>query len=63
MADELLTTREVAELLRIDPVTVRLWADDGRLPVIVLPGPGRRRRYPKAAIEALLKTGTPGSTE
>ncbi len=58
MAEELLTADEVARMLRITTATVYTWASQGLLPEIVLPGPGRRRRYPKAAIEALLKTGT-----
>lgn len=34
----LLTTEEVAEILRVDPETVRRYARDKRLPAFALPG-------------------------
>lgn len=39
---ELLTEREVADLLRVAPSTVGRWAARGLIPVILLPS-GRRR--------------------
>ena len=43
--DSLLTIQEVAELLRVDECTVRRWATNGSLEVIVLPHVGRRKLY------------------
>lgn len=40
----LMTTGEVAEILRVDPRTVRTWANAGKLRVFVTPG-GTRRYY------------------
>jgi excisionase family DNA binding protein len=40
----LMTTREVAELFRVDPSTVRQWCKLGRLTLLKTPG-GRNRHY------------------
>ena len=45
MIIELLTTQEVADILRVDPATVRRWAKQGALNVIVLPHIGERQCY------------------
>lgn len=54
---ELLTAREVAQLLRIHEKTVYQWSLDGTLPAIRI-GQGRRQvvRFNPAAIEALTRT-------
>jgi len=49
---ELMTVPEVAERLRINPETVRLWARDGRLPVVPLPT--RSLRFRRSDIDAIL---------
>lgn len=46
------TTGEVARLFNVDPSTVVRWAVDGRLPHFWTPG--GQRRYPRAAIDALV---------
>ena len=42
VGDDLLTTAEVAQLLRVDPSTVRRYIDAGQLAGIRLPGRGVR---------------------
>ncbi len=42
---ELLTTAEVARLLRVDVTTVQRWAHDGALEAVVLSHVGRRHLY------------------
>jgi excisionase family DNA binding protein len=48
----LLTTVEVAALLRVDRHTVLRWVADGKVPVIVLPG--GTYRFRRTDIEAIL---------
>lgn len=50
--DRLLTPAEVAAMFRVDPKTLRRWAADGLIPYGFTPG--GRRRYPEAAVLALL---------
>lgn len=50
---DLLRAGEVAELLGVDPETVRRWTREGRLPAVLLPS--GHRRYHRDAIEAMLK--------
>lgn len=50
---ELLTTREVAELLHIHPNTVRKWYKQGILKGYRI-GPRGDRRFPKEEIQRLL---------
>lgn len=57
--DEFLTTREVAELARVNPVTVQRWVHTGRLAAVRL-GP-RLLRYRRSDVEALLATPTEAS--
>ncbi len=51
---ELLTTRQVAELLQVTPETVRDWTRHGLIPVIPLRGPVRR--YDRDAVLAALRS-------
>ena len=42
---ELLTVSEVARILRVDDTTVRRWAKQGTLDVVVLPHVNERQAY------------------
>lgn len=53
---DLLTVDETARILKLNPVTVRRFIADGRLPAVRV---GRRVRIHKEAVEALLKPVTP----
>jgi len=57
---DLLTVREVAELLRVSPLTIKRWGKRGKLPAIRINSRGDRR-YRKEAVLWLLgiqsKTG------
>lgn len=53
----LLTTSEVAKILRVDGSTIRRWVAEGRLPAVTLPG--GLFRFHLADIEAILATGQP----
>lgn len=46
---DLLTVREVAELLRVSPLTVKRWGKRGKLPAIRINSRGDRR-YRKEAV-------------
>ena len=48
MTPELLTVREVADIFRVHPRTVKRWLDAGRLPYVTTPG--GRRMIPASAI-------------
>lgn len=50
----LLTTSEVAGLLRVHEATVRRWASDGTLPPADVPG--RNLRFRREDVEALVGT-------
>jgi len=50
---DLLTVREVAELLRVSPLTIKRWGKRGKLPAIRINSRGDRR-YKKEAVFALL---------
>lgn len=50
---DLLTVREVAELLRVSPLTIKRWGKRGKLPAIRINSRGDRR-YKKEAVLALL---------
>jgi excisionase family DNA binding protein len=54
LVPELLTTREVAERLRVTERTVRNWCTNGTLPAIQLGGRGTHLRIPAGALEAWL---------
>jgi excisionase family DNA binding protein len=51
-----LRTSDVAKLLQVSPGTVSTWAKEGKLPF--LRTLGGQRRYPEAAIRALVETLT-----
>jgi len=48
---ELLTIKEVAEMLGMQPTTIYVWAQNGKLPAIKI---GRTWRFRRASIEAWL---------
>lgn len=50
---DLLTVREVAEVLRVSPLTIKRWGKRGKLPAIRINSRGDRR-YRKEAIFWLL---------
>lgn len=50
---DLLTVREVAEVLRVSPLTIKRWGKRGKLPAIRINSRGDRR-YKKEAVWALL---------
>ena len=51
--DELMTTHEVASLLKVDPQTVFRMRQAGRIPFLRLPG-SRQVRYRRSEILAML---------
>ena len=57
---DLLTVREVAELLRVSPLTIKRWGKRGKLPAIRINSRGDRR-YRKEAVLWLL--GIPTSNQ
>lgn len=66
---DLLTVREVAEVLRVSPLTIKRWGKRGKLPAIRINSRGDRR-YKKEAVLWLLgitqktssgETATPAS--
>jgi len=54
---DLLTIREVAELLRVSPLTIKRWGKKGKLPAIRINSRGDRR-YKKEVINRLLGVAT-----
>lgn len=52
MTNRLYTLAEVAELMAVDPRTVKRWAKDGKLAVIMTPG--GKYRVPAAEVERLM---------
>lgn len=50
---DLLTIREVADLLRVSPLTIKRWGKKGKLPAIRINSRGDRR-YRKEVIQRLL---------
>ena len=50
---DLLTVREVAELLRVSPLTIKRWGKRGKLPAIRINSRGDRR-YKKEAVLYIL---------
>ncbi len=57
---DLLTVREVAQLLRVSPLTIKRWGKRGKLPPIRINSRGDRR-YKKEAVLYLLGMQSPGS--
>jgi len=58
---DLLTVREVADLLRVSPLTIKRWGKRGKLPAIRINSRGDRR-YKKEAVLWLLGVN-PSETE
>lgn len=58
---DLLTVREVADLLRVSPLTIKRWGKRGKLPAIRINSRGDRR-YKKEAVLWLLGV-SPGENE
>lgn len=52
----LITAKEVAKKLSISPITVRMWAREGELPVVKLRG--RTWRFDEEAIDRRIKERT-----
>lgn len=50
---DLLTVKEVAEILRVSPLTIKRWGKRGKLPAIRINSRGDRR-YRKSAVLSLL---------
>jgi excisionase family DNA binding protein len=59
--DQILTADEVARLFRVDPKTVRRWANAGKLPSFRTPGGGHR--YYASEIEKFLHGNSPDLLE
>lgn len=58
---DLLTVREVAEVLRVSPLTIKRWGKRGKLPAIRINSRGDRR-YKKEAVLWLLGIQEKGGT-
>ncbi|MEN4011075.1 MAG: PocR ligand-binding domain-containing protein [Bellilinea sp.] len=54
--EELLTTRQVIDLLKIDRITVYRMLQDGRLKGVKI---GQQWRFPRSSVENLLSSGSP----
>ncbi|WP_367253511.1 helix-turn-helix domain-containing protein [Trueperella pyogenes] len=52
MCDDLLTTRQVAELAKVSRQTVARWASDGKIAAVTLPG--GQLRFSKLDVDAIL---------
>lgn len=61
MSSDLLSTNEAAELLSVGASTVKRWADEGRLQCVKTAG--GHRRFPRAAVVAMLSDATAGEAE
>jgi len=59
--EELLTVREVANILRVDETTIRRWIKDGALEAIKLPHEGKRvtHRVKRATVNLILNHPNP----
>lgn len=60
---DLLTVREVADLLRVSPLTIKRWGKRGKLPAIRINSRGDRRYKKESVLWLLGVTVTPGSTD
>lgn len=54
---DLIKASDAARLLGVTPRTLARWSDSGTLPEPVRVGPGQRRYYYRADIDALLHEG------
>lgn len=59
---DLLTVREVADLLRVSPLTIKRWGKRGKLPAIRINSRGDRR-YKKEAVLWLLGVNPAGDED
>ncbi len=59
---DLLTVREVADLLRVSPLTIKRWGKRGKLPAIRINSRGDRR-YKKESVLWLLGVNMNSATE
>ena len=59
---DLLTVREVADLLRVSPLTIKRWGKRGKLPAIRINSRGDRR-YKKEAVMWLLGVNPNGEEQ
>ena len=61
LMEELLTVTEVAEILRVDPTTVRRWIKAGILKAVALPRRNKRTafRIKRETVNELLNEGLP----
>lgn len=57
---DLLTVREVADLLRVSPLTIKRWGKRGKLPAIRINSRGDRRYKKEAVLWLLGVTGEGG---
>lgn len=60
---DLLTVREVAQILRVSPLTIKRWGKRGKLPAIRINSRGDRRYKKEAVLWLLGITQKTGSTE
>ncbi len=60
---DLLTVREVAEVLRVSPLTIKRWGKRGKLPAIRINSRGDRRYKKEAVLWLLGITQKQSSTE
>ncbi len=60
---ELLTVDEVAQVLRLDPTTIRRWIKQGVLEAITLPHVNKRQSYriKQATLDKVLNTTATGT--
>jgi len=58
--DEMLTAKEIQEMLQVDRSTIYRMADRGELPAVKV---GRQWRFPRESVESWLDAQTPGATE
>ncbi|HEY9087881.1 MAG TPA: helix-turn-helix domain-containing protein, partial [Anaerolineaceae bacterium] len=56
--DDLLTTRQVQDLLKVDRITVYRMLNDGRLKAVKI---GQQWRFPRREVDRLLNTGEPAA--
>ncbi len=54
---DLLTIREVAEILRVSPLTIKRWGKKGKLPAIRINSRGDRRYRKEVVLRMLGVTG------
>ena len=60
---DLLTVREVADLLRVSPLTIKRWGKRGKLPAIRINSRGDRRYKKQAVLWVLGVNPSPGDME